>query len=88
MPIVLKSGSLKLLEPSGPVQSCNGLAFTLVISILSVVAFVAFFVHLQNTVVLLRRFGHSLNLLHLRTHCIIVWTLDTVSSLIVLPVFH
>jgi hypothetical protein len=24
--IVLKSGSLKLLEPSGPVQACNGIA--------------------------------------------------------------
>ena len=27
MPIVLKSGSLNLLEPSGPVQACNGIAF-------------------------------------------------------------
>jgi hypothetical protein len=27
MPIVLKSGSLNLLEPSGPVQGCNGVAF-------------------------------------------------------------
>ena len=27
MPIVLKSGSLKLLEPSGPVQACNGNGF-------------------------------------------------------------
>jgi hypothetical protein len=26
VPIVLKSGSLKLLEPSGPVKSCNGIA--------------------------------------------------------------
>ena len=26
MPIVLKSGSLNLLEPSGPVQACNGVA--------------------------------------------------------------
>jgi hypothetical protein len=26
VPIVLKSGSLKLLEPSGPVQTCNGFA--------------------------------------------------------------
>ena len=26
---VLKSGSLSLLEPSGPVQACNGIAFTL-----------------------------------------------------------
>ena len=28
MPTVLKSGSLNLLEPSGPVQACNGIAFT------------------------------------------------------------
>jgi hypothetical protein len=26
VPIVLKSASLKLLEPSGPVQACNGIA--------------------------------------------------------------
>ena len=26
MPIVLKSGSLNLLEPPGPVQACNGIA--------------------------------------------------------------
>ena len=25
VPIVLKSGSLNLLEPSGPVQGCNGI---------------------------------------------------------------
>ena len=30
MPIVLKSGSLNLLEPSGPVQACNGIALPLV----------------------------------------------------------
>jgi len=27
MPIVLKSGSLNLLEPSAPVQACTGTAF-------------------------------------------------------------
>ena len=27
--IVLKSGSLNLLEPSGPVQACNGVALPL-----------------------------------------------------------
>ena len=27
MPTVLKSGNLNLLEPSGPVQACNGIAF-------------------------------------------------------------
>jgi len=26
VPTVLKSGSLNLLEPSGPVQACNGIA--------------------------------------------------------------
>jgi len=29
MPVALKSGSLNLLEPSGPVQDCNGIALTL-----------------------------------------------------------
>jgi len=29
VPIVLKSGSLSLLEPSGPVQACNGIALPL-----------------------------------------------------------
>jgi hypothetical protein len=28
MPIVLKSGSVNLLEHSGPVKACNGIAFT------------------------------------------------------------
>jgi hypothetical protein len=28
VPIVLKSGSLNLLEPSGPVQASNGIALT------------------------------------------------------------
>ena len=28
MPTVLKSGSLSLLEPSGPVQACNGIALS------------------------------------------------------------
>ena len=30
MPIVLKSGSLKLLEPSGPVQACSGIALSFI----------------------------------------------------------
>jgi len=29
MPTVLKSGSLNLLEPLGPVQACNGIALPL-----------------------------------------------------------
>jgi len=29
MPTVLKSGSLNLLEPSGPVQACNGIVLPL-----------------------------------------------------------
>jgi hypothetical protein len=29
VPIVLKSGSLNLLEPSGPVKACNGIAVPL-----------------------------------------------------------
>jgi len=33
VPIVLKSGSLKLLEPSGPLQACYGIALPLYIYI-------------------------------------------------------
>jgi len=29
VPIVLKYGNLNLLEPSGPVQACNGIALPL-----------------------------------------------------------
>jgi hypothetical protein len=29
VPIILKSGTLNLLEPSGSVKACNGIAFTL-----------------------------------------------------------
>jgi len=29
MPIILKSGSLNFLKPSGPVQACNGIALPL-----------------------------------------------------------
>jgi hypothetical protein len=32
VPIVLKSGSLNLLEPSGPVQDCNGIALPFFLS--------------------------------------------------------
>jgi len=38
VPIVLKSGNLNLLEPSGPVQACNGIALhlplTLIVSVI------------------------------------------------------
>jgi len=32
VPIVLSSGSLNRLEPSGPVQACNGIALPLVLA--------------------------------------------------------
>ena len=35
MPIVLKPGSLNLLEPAGPVQGCTGIALPLKGSLLS-----------------------------------------------------
>ena len=34
MPVVLKSGSFNLLEPSGPVQACNGIALPFILDIL------------------------------------------------------
>jgi hypothetical protein len=48
VPIVLKSGSLKLLEPSGLVQACNGIAlpFTLVLSGISM--YVMYYYHNHN----------------------------------------
>jgi len=36
VPIVLKSGSLNLLEPSGPVQACNGIALPFYVFLLYV----------------------------------------------------
>jgi hypothetical protein len=36
VPIVLKSGSLNLLEPSGPVKACNGIALRFYIRYLGV----------------------------------------------------
>jgi hypothetical protein len=36
VPIVLKSGSLNLLEPSGPVKACNGTALALHVKISAV----------------------------------------------------
>jgi hypothetical protein len=35
VPIVLKSESLSLLEPSGPVQACNGIASPSIIIIIN-----------------------------------------------------
>ena len=37
MPIVTKSGSLNLLEPSGPVQACNGIALPLPLHMFSII---------------------------------------------------
>jgi hypothetical protein len=36
VPIVLKSGSLNVLEPSGPVQACNGVALPFFLTLLNV----------------------------------------------------
>jgi hypothetical protein len=38
VPIVLKSGSLNLLEPSGPVQACNGNALPFLLTIFSLIS--------------------------------------------------
>jgi hypothetical protein len=40
MPIVLKSGNLNLLEPSGPVQACNGIALPFTVDTLNRCKFV------------------------------------------------
>ena len=36
VPIVLKSGSFNLLEPSGPVQACNGIALPFLTSLAAI----------------------------------------------------
>ena len=38
MPIVSKSGSLNLLELSGPVQTCNGIALTIRVRTLTIIS--------------------------------------------------
>ena len=55
MPIVLKSGSLNLLDPSGPVQACDGIAlpFNVLDSVsadwLSLLSFfIIFLIHLRE----------------------------------------
>jgi len=35
VPIVLKSGNLKLLEPSGPVQACNWIALPFILMVVT-----------------------------------------------------
>jgi hypothetical protein len=39
VPVVLKSGSLNLLEPSGPVKACNGGALPLPVNLMFVVPY-------------------------------------------------
>ena len=38
--VVMKSGNLKFLEPSGPLQACNGTALPLVVAVVVVVVVV------------------------------------------------
>jgi hypothetical protein len=47
VPIVLKSGSLNLLEPSGPVKACNGIAYTIEFNVHG-------FLHLGNVYIRLK----------------------------------
>jgi len=51
VPIVLKSGNLNLLEPSGPVQACNGIALPFTCSQNWVPRFESFPAVLQVTLV-------------------------------------
>jgi len=48
MPIVLKSGSLNLLELSGPVQACNGIALPLPLCIRKTGRLLGYTVATQN----------------------------------------
>jgi hypothetical protein len=55
VPFVLKCGNLKLLEPSGPVQACNGIALFLPFFLWNV--FVDFKYLYEQTVIVYRVIG-------------------------------
>jgi hypothetical protein len=52
VPIVLKSGGLNLLEPSGPLQACNGIAYLFLMVVIeehiSIAFFQYFFLRTEN----------------------------------------
>jgi hypothetical protein len=50
VPIVLKSGSLKLPEPSGPVQTCNGIALPLPFCVQILATFFQIQLHVQKNI--------------------------------------
>jgi len=54
VPVVLKSVNLNLLEPSGPVQACNGTAFTTIICV------IAWGTVLQKLIILCKKGSHPL----------------------------
>ena len=54
VPVVLKFGSLNLLEPSGPVQACSGIAFTTTICV------IAWGTVLQKLIILCKKGSHPL----------------------------
>jgi len=55
VPIVLKFGNLNLLEPSGPVQACNGIA----LPFMSICLFIILFVRLDEQRSLQKKGGHT-----------------------------
>jgi hypothetical protein len=48
VPIVLKSGSLNLLEPSGPVKACNGIALPLPLPVFVTFVVSRFFIDIMT----------------------------------------
>ena len=48
MPIALKSGSHNLLEPSGPVQACNGIALPLRVCVCACVFYLLTQLHMEK----------------------------------------
>ena len=48
MPIVLKSGNLKYLEPSGPVQVCNGVAFMMMMMMIIIIIIIIISFYFEN----------------------------------------
>ena len=53
MPIILKSWSLILLEPSGPVQACNGIAKLLSVMMFECFPFVCSYIIISNSIIII-----------------------------------
>jgi hypothetical protein len=71
VPIVLKSGSLNLLEPSGPVKACNGIAVP-VLCVLFVCKCVMYCCHRVSAQLRLNKYVNKYKKYHIKCVCVCV----------------